>query len=206
MPFRPLWNRTEDWQRVTNAALLAADTGSSSTQLAGLDTSAFLAAGTAAIVTHVNPSASLQVTLPKDGMRQLIRCLFPVTEKELRLICNIEVGLVFPTLIVQVHRDADYKDKYNCHCDATCDACRLDQHPLPSGQVGSIKVLELASLPHISICTLAIVEDGLANLDGEAGGTIEAVPLGICLRACVRLECNVGPHRRLRRPWLGRRP
>lgn len=35
MPSRPFWNRTEDWQRVTNAAVLAADTGSSSIQIAG---------------------------------------------------------------------------------------------------------------------------------------------------------------------------
>lgn len=160
-----------------------------------MDATALLAAGTLAIFAHVCSPALLEVTLSKDELWLWSGCLLPVAEEELRLIWNVKVCLVFPTPIVQVHRDADYKDKYDCHRDATCDACRLDQHSLPCGQIGSIEVLELASLPHISIRTFAIVEDGLSNLDGEAGGSIEAVPLGIRLRACVCLECNVRPHR-----------
>lgn len=159
-----------------------------------MDATSLLAAGTLVISTHVCSPAPLEVTLPKDELWLWTSCLPPVTEEELRLIRNVKVRLVFPTPIVQVYRDADYEDKYDCHCDATCDACRLDQHSLPCGQICSVEVLELASLPHVSICTFAVVEDGLSYLNGETGGSIEAVPLGIRLRACVCLECNVRPH------------
>lgn len=54
--------------------------------------------------------------------------------------------------------------------------------------------------------SLAVVEYGLADLDGEAGGAVEAVPGGVGGRAGVRLECDVGPHRGRGRPRLRGRP
>lgn len=41
--------------------------------------------------------------------------------------------------------------------------------------------------------SLAIVEDRLADLDGETSGAIKAVIGGIGWRASVRLESDVGP-------------
>lgn len=42
--------------------------------------------------------------------------------------------------------------------------------------------------------SLAVVQNGLLNLDGEAGGAVEAVPCGVGGRAGEGLECYVGPH------------
>ena len=53
---------------------------------------------------------------------------------------------------------------------------------------------------------LAVVEDGAADLDGEAGGPVKAVPGGVCGRAGVRLEGDVGPHGGRGRPRPGRGP
>ena len=53
---------------------------------------------------------------------------------------------------------------------------------------------------------LAIVENGPADLDGEAGGPVEAVPGGVCRRAGVRLEGDVGPHGGAGGPGPGGRP
>ena len=59
--------------------------------------------------------------------------------------------------------------------------------------------------------SLAIVEDGLGDFDGEAGGAVEAVVGGVSGRTRVRLERDVGSHRRRgarrrrRRPGLRRR-
>ena len=50
--------------------------------------------------------------------------------------------------------------------------------------------------------SLAIVENGDANLDGEAGGPVEAVPGCVGWRAGVRLERDVRTHRRRGRTWL----
>lgn len=54
---------------------------------------------------------------------------------------------------------------------------------------------------------LAIIQDGLSYSDGEAGGPVEAVPFGICLRTSVRLECDVWPRSGRRWPrfrsWAG---
>ena len=43
--------------------------------------------------------------------------------------------------------------------------------------------------------SLAVVEDGDADLDGETGGAVEAVPGGVGRGAGVRLEGDVRPHR-----------
>jgi len=43
--------------------------------------------------------------------------------------------------------------------------------------------------------SLAVVENTLGYLDGEAGGSIEAVPRGVGRGTCVRLEGDVGPQR-----------
>ena len=50
--------------------------------------------------------------------------------------------------------------------------------------------------------SLAIVEDGDANLDGEAGGPVEAVPGGVGGGAGVGLERDVWSHRGGRWTWL----
>ena len=50
--------------------------------------------------------------------------------------------------------------------------------------------------------SLAIVEDGDANLDGEAGGPVEAVPGGVGGGAGVSLERDVWSHGRGGRAWL----
>ena len=50
--------------------------------------------------------------------------------------------------------------------------------------------------------SLAIVENGDANLDGEAGGPVETVPGCVGWRAGVRLERDVRTHRRRGRTWL----
>ena len=54
--------------------------------------------------------------------------------------------------------------------------------------------------------SLAIVENGDANLDGEAGGPVEAVPGGVCRGTGVRLERDVGPHRGARGARTGSGP
>jgi hypothetical protein len=51
----------------------------------------------------------------------------------------------------------------------------------------------------------AIVEQRVDDLDGEARGPVEAVPLGVIPWARVHVECDVGSRRRRRRPRLGRR-
>ena len=58
--------------------------------------------------------------------------------------------------------------------------------------------------PHcfLACYSLAIVEDGDANLDGEAGGPVEAVPGGVGGGAGVSLERDVWSHRRGRWTWL----
>ena len=58
--------------------------------------------------------------------------------------------------------------------------------------------------PHcfLACYSLAIVEDGDANLDGEAGGPVEAVPGGVGGGAGVSLERDVWSHRRGWRTWL----
>jgi hypothetical protein len=53
---------------------------------------------------------------------------------------------------------------------------------------------------------LAIVKDGDANFDSEARGAVEAVPGRIGGRTGVRLEGDVWPQRRRRRPRLGGGP
>ena len=53
---------------------------------------------------------------------------------------------------------------------------------------------------------LAVVEDGAADLDGEAGGAVEAVPGSVGRGAGVRLEGDVGPHGGRGRPRPGRGP
>ena len=50
--------------------------------------------------------------------------------------------------------------------------------------------------------SLAIVENGDANLDGEAGRPVETVPGCVGWRAGVRLERDVRTHRRRGRTWL----
>ena len=50
--------------------------------------------------------------------------------------------------------------------------------------------------------SLAIVENGDANLDGEAGGPVETVPGCVGWRAGVRLERDVRTHRRRGRTWF----
>lgn len=58
----------------------------------------------------------------------------------------------------------------------------------------------------VCIYLLAIVEQALANLDGEAGGAIEAVPRGVRGWTHVRVECDVWTLGRRRRTRLRRRP
>ena len=60
------------------------------------------------------------------------------------------------------------------------------------------------ALPCFLACyySLAIVEDGDANLDGEAGGPVEAVPGGVGGGAGVSLERDVWSHGRGGRAWL----
>ena len=43
-------------------------------------------------------------------------------------------------------------------------------------QVGAVEVLELAALPHVAVGALAVVEDRVGDLDGEARGAVQAVP------------------------------
>ena len=43
-------------------------------------------------------------------------------------------------------------------------------------EVGAVEVLELAALPHVPVGALAVVEDRVGDLDGEAGCAVEAVP------------------------------
>ena len=50
------------------------------------------------------------------------------------------------------------------------------------------------TLYYLCMYLLAIVQDGDANLDGEAGSAVEAVPGGVGRGAGVRLEGDVGPH------------
>lgn len=53
---------------------------------------------------------------------------------------------------------------------------------------------------------LAIVKNRATNLDGEAGGAVEAVPGSVGWGAGVRLKCDVGPHRGRRGSGSGGRP
>ena len=45
---------------------------------------------------------------------------------------------------------------------------------------------------------LAVIEYRIPYFDGEAGGSVETVPLGVGLRTGIRLESDVGAHRRRR--------
>jgi hypothetical protein len=59
---------------------------------------------------------------------------------------------------------------------------------------------------NITVYSLAIVEDGDADFDGETGGAVEAVPGRVGGRTGVRLEGDVGPQRGRGRPRLRGRP
>ena len=54
--------------------------------------------------------------------------------------------------------------------------------------------------------SLAVVENGPVDFDGEAGGAVEAVPGGVGRGTGVRLEGDVGPHGGRGRPWPRRGP
>ena len=43
-------------------------------------------------------------------------------------------------------------------------------------QVSAVEVLEFAALPHVAVGALAVVEDRVGDLDGEARGSVEAIP------------------------------
>jgi len=68
------------------------------------------------------------------------------------------------------------------------------------GQVGAVQVLVLAPRPHVALRALAVVEDLVGDLHGEAGGPVEAEVGGVGGRAGVRLERDVGAER-----WGGAR-
>ena len=55
-------------------------------------------------------------------------------------------------------------------------------------QVRAVQILELAALPHEAVGALAVVQDGLCDLDGEAGGPVQAVPRRVRRGARVRLQ------------------
>ena len=64
---------------------------------------------------------------------------------------------------------------------------------------------EFLSAANKHIYSQAIVEQAVDDLDGEARGPVEAVPLRVVGRARVHVECDVRPGRRGGRPWLRRR-
>ena len=45
-------------------------------------------------------------------------------------------------------------------------------------QVSAVEVLELAALPHVSVCALAVVQDRVGDLHREARRAVQAVPVG----------------------------
>jgi hypothetical protein len=53
---------------------------------------------------------------------------------------------------------------------------------------------------------LAVVEQGVGDLDCEAGGSVQAVPSAVGRRTGKRVECDVRASRWNRRPRLRSRP
>lgn len=121
-------------------------------------------------------------------------------------IVRVPASLVLVLLHYDIHSEEDDEDEDAGDGRPSSDGRRLEKHPLPRRQVRPVQVLELTPLTHVPVRTLAVVEYGLPDLDGEAGGAVQTVPGGVGGRAGVRLECNVGPHRGRGRPGLRGRP
>ena len=62
-------------------------------------------------------------------------------------------------------------------------------------EVGAVEVLELAALPHVAVGALAVVEDRVCDLDGEARGATRA---GVGLEGDVGADGTLGRRTRLR--------